>query len=104
MGFGKNWIGWIICCISTTSFLMLVNSTWAYLLESLKKMGFSKNWIGWIICCISTTSFLVLVNSTSTGFFRSFRGLRKGILFCFSYERTQCFVEESKGGRFYFRV
>ena len=54
--------------------------SWGFLEEVLLTRNFSPTWIGWVMKAVQGGRVAIDLNGERGGFFRSFKGLRQGIL------------------------
>ena len=55
---------------------------WSFIETVLRAMNIPDLFVTWTVKCISTTAFSVSINGELQGFFSSFRGYAKAVLFC----------------------
>ena len=78
MRFGDKWVGWVKWCISTASFLMLVNGTPASFFNSSRRLRQGDPLSPYLFVIGMKALSVLIKRAASGGFFTSFRVKGRG--------------------------
>ena len=78
MRFGDKWVGWVKWCISTASFLMLVNGTPASFFNSSRRLRQGDPLSPYLFVIGMKALSVLIKRAVSGGFFTSFRVKGRG--------------------------